>query len=486
MADDEAVTKPNPDSSSESPDLESTNSSVDASRPCASQTGYARRDFIMMPPEEKLRHFEGRAQNHEENQEFDACIQDLVRCVALTRLVFGEGHLKLAQVHVRLAKAYFQFKGWGLQAKEHLALARELLPFCSSISSCEVEKLEALLCLLSVHLTQGGSALLTDKYPFNEYVLHNLTEINIKAINNMNKPLTPLTLEEAESSFLEAEQVLEELHQLGDINQEEKIKTELEICNGLFRVYKRQNRPEEALHQCEKALHLLTDCGKPEKMCSVYRDMAAIEQDKGHVDQAIEHLTKAHAIAVSHSPEEVEGAHISHSLALIFSAATEPHHNDSAGRYFEQSLCAYKKSVGPQDPAFLAVQDDFCRFLLFSGQQERCVEIQKASLPSKRSTFGELSAEVAETLQLIGSVEMTEGRMKQAHRTMTKCLEILSLLYGHQHKKTKATQKAVDMLARAPEVVAERHQRKGRRKTKPQTSSVVPSSGDDGNSMSDS
>ncbi|XP_065813351.1 tetratricopeptide repeat protein 23 [Labrus bergylta] len=456
MADDEAVTKPNPYSSSESPDIESTNSSVDASPPCASQTGCARRDFIMMPPEEKLRHFEGRAQNHEENQEFDACIQDLVRCVALTRLVYGEGHLKLAQVHVRLAKAYFQFKGWGLQAKEHLALARELLPFCSSISSCEVEKLEALLCLLSVHLTQGGSALLT------------------------------ANLEEAESSFLEAEQVLEELHQLGDINQEEKIKTELEICNGLFRVYKRQNRPEEALHQCEKSLHFLKDCGKPEKMCSVYRDMAAIEQDKGHLDQAIEHLTKAHAIAVSHSPEEVEGAQISHSLALIFSAATEPHHNDSAGQYFEQSLCAYKKSVGPQDPAFLAVQDDFCRFLLFSGQQERCVEIQKASLPSKRSTFGELSAEVAETLQLIGSVEMTEGRMKQAHRTMTKCLEILSLLYGHQHKKTKATQKAVDMLARAPEVVAERHQRKGRRKTKPQTSSVVPSSGDDGNSMSDS
>nr|XP_020499202.1 tetratricopeptide repeat protein 23-like [Labrus bergylta] len=411
MADDEAVTKPNPYSSSESPDIESTNSSVDASPPCASQTGCARRDFIMMPPEEKLRHFEGRAQNHEQNQEFDACIQDVVRCVALTRLVYGEGHLKLAQVHVRLAKAYFQFKGWGLQAKEHLALARELL---------------------------------------------------------------------------EAEQVLEELHQLGDINQEEKIKTELEICNGLFRVYKRQNRPEEALHQCEKSLHFLKDCGKPEKMCSVYRDMAAIEQDKGHLDQAIEHLTKAHAIAVSHSPEEVEGAQISHSLALIFSAATEPHHNDSAGQYFEQSLCAYKKSVGPQDPAFLAVQDDFCRFLLFSGQQERCVEIQKASLPSKRSTFGELSAEVAETLQLIGSVEMTEGRMKQAHRTMTKCLEILSLLYGHQHKKTKATQKAVDMLARAPEVVAERHQRKGRRKTKPQTSSVVPSSGDDGNSMSDS
>lgn len=122
---------------------------------------------------------------------------------------------------------------------------------------------------------------------------------------------------------------------------------------------------------------------------------------------------------------------------------------------------------------------------VFSVPLQRCVEIQRASLASKRSTFGDLSAEVADTLQLIGSVEMTEGRMKQAHRTMTKCLEIQSLLYGPQHKKTRATQKAVDMLARAPEV-AERQQRQRRRKTKPHTFSLVPSSSNDGNSMSDS
>lgn len=458
MDDDHTETKTRPNSSespTESPEsLGSNNRTVNASPPCysdvmsPSQTGYAKKDFMMMAPEEKLKHFDSRAQAREDNQEFDGCIQDLVRCVALTRLVYGDGHVKLAQAHARLAKAYFQLKGWGPQAQEHSALARELLPFCSS------EKLEVLTCLLNIHLTQGGASLLT------------------------------ANLEDAESSFLEAEQVLEELHQRSGINQEEKIKTELEIYTGLSRVYRRQNRTEEALSQCEKSLQRLNDCGKQEKTCSVYRDMAAIEQDRGHLDRAIEHLSKAHAIAVSHSSEELEGAQISHSLALILSAAaSEPHHNDSAERYFEQSLSAYKNSAGPQDPAFLAAQDDFCRFLLLNGQQERCVEIQRASLATKRSTFGDLSAEVADTLQLIGSVEMSEGRMKQAHRTMTKCVEIQCLLYGPQHKKTKATQKAVDMLARAPEV-AERQQRQGTRKTKRHTLSA--SCGLDGNSMSDS
>ncbi|XP_069019647.1 tetratricopeptide repeat protein 23 isoform X2 [Embiotoca jacksoni] len=501
-----------------------------------SQTGCAKKEFMMMPPEEKLKHFDSRAQASEDNQEYDACIQDLVRCVALTRLVYGEGHLKLAQAHARMAKAYFQFKGWGLQAQKHLTLARELLSFCSSIS-CRGDKLEALACLLSVHLTQGGASLLTDN------------------------------LKEVESSFLEAEQMLEELHQHNVINQEVKIKTQLDIYSGLCRVYTRQNRPEEALSQCEKSLQLLKDCNKPEKTCSVYRDMAAIEQDTGHLDRAIEHLSKAHAIAMSHSPKKLEGAQISHSLALMLSAAAEPHHNDSAGHYFEQSLSAYKSSVGPQDPAFLAAQDDFCRFLLMKGQQEvththkqtffnqtliskpchifasvvlkpslqifithtcffsreqhhgntssqsvilywfippgmlstdgkrgftyfcvmlqKFVEIQRASLDSKRSAFGDLSPEVADTLQLIGSVEMAESRMNQAHRTMTKCLKIQILLNGPQHKKTKAIQQAVDMLARAPEV-AERLQRQGRRKTKPHTFLGVSSSGNDENCMSDS
>ncbi|XP_047451875.1 tetratricopeptide repeat protein 23 [Mugil cephalus] len=462
MENDKPVRKTRPKSSestNESP--ESTGSTdrgaADVFPDCGSDspslTGCAKREFMMMPPEDKLSYFDRRAQTNQDNQEFDACIQDLVRCVALTRLVYGVGHLKLAQAYARLAKAYFQFKGWGLQAQEHSAQARELLPFCPSMSSCRDDKLEVLTCLLSVHLTQGGASLLTDN------------------------------LEVSESSFLEAEHVLEELHKHSVIGEDENIRTQLEISTGLCRVYKRQNRPEEALSQCDKSVRLLNDCNNPEKTCCFYKDMAAIEQSRGHLDRAIEHLSKAHAIAVSHSTEELERAQISHSLALILSAAAEPHHNASAGRYFEQSLSEYRNSVGPQSPAFLSAQDDFCRFLLMNGQQEKCVQIQRASLDSKRSVFGDLSSEVADTLQLVGSVEMTQGRMNQAHGTMTKCLKIQNLLHGPQHKKTKSVQKAVDMLARAPEV-AERLQRKSTRRTKPFPD--VPSSGNDENYMSDS
>lgn len=450
MEDDQAEIKERGRSSeSSTASLESTESTnrggqnTDVRRP--TEVKYDTTEFLMLPPEEKLKHYNCRAQAYEDDQEYDACIQDLVRCVALTRLVYGEKDVQLAQAHARLARAYFQLKGWGPQALQHVAVAKELLIFRSSVSACsEGEKLEALRCHLSVHLTQGGASLLIDK------------------------------LEEAESSYLEAEKVLKKLYQHGVMSLEERTTTQLEIANGLCRVYMKQNQPEEALGQCEKSLALLKDCNKLE-MCAVYKDMATIEQNRNHLDRAIDYLSMAHTIAMSHSPEGLEGAQISHSLAMMLSATQDQHHNESAGHYFEQSLRAYGNCAPPNDPAFLAAQDDYCRYLLINGQQEKCVEIQRASLESKRSTFGDLSSELAETLQLIGSVEMTEGRMSQAHRTMKECLDIQRLLYGPQHKKTKAVQKAVEMLARAPEVYA-KQQKPNRRKKKKDTFPVPSNS----------
>lgn len=63
-----------------------------------------------------------------------------------------------------------------------------------------------------------------------------------------------------------------------------------------------------------------------------------------------------------------------------------------------------------------------CQLPAFCVLFQTCEEIQRASLATKRSAFGDLSTEVADTLQLIGSLEMSEGRAKLAHRTMTKVI----------------------------------------------------------------
>ncbi|KAG7473251.1 hypothetical protein MATL_G00093650 [Megalops atlanticus] len=122
---------------------------------------------VMMSPGEKLAVCENQAQTYAENQQFDAAIQELVRCLALVRLVHGDGHLKLAQAHAKLAQSYLQFKGWAAQAQEHSARALDVLLLCTprSPEEEEEEKADTLRCLLSIHHTQGQSALLLGKYP---------------------------------------------------------------------------------------------------------------------------------------------------------------------------------------------------------------------------------------------------------------------------------------------------------------------------------
>lgn len=58
-------------------------------------------------------------------------------------------------------------------------------------------------------------------------------------------------------------------------------------------MYQRQGRPKEALSQCERALELIEGCDNIQYACTVYKDMATIEQTQGQLDQAIEHLAKA-------------------------------------------------------------------------------------------------------------------------------------------------------------------------------------------------
>lgn len=43
---------------------------------------------------------------------------------------------------------------------------------------------------------------------------------------------------------------------------------------------------------------------------------------------------------------------------------------DSAARFFEESISAYRSALGPQDTLTLSARDDFSHFLLLTGQQE--------------------------------------------------------------------------------------------------------------------
>lgn len=72
--------------------------------------------------------------------------------------------------------------------------------------------------------------------------------------------------------------------------------------------------------------------------------------------------------------------------------------------------------------------------------------------------FGDLSPEVAETYRLLSGADLAQGNHSGAHKKLKKCLQIQTLLYGPQDKRTLATQQSMDVLFKAPEMAGKPRQ----------------------------
>lgn len=66
---------------------------------------------LFQPPREKLRLCEEKARACSSSQEYKQAVRELVRCLALTRICYGDSHWKLAEAHINLAQGYLQLKG---------------------------------------------------------------------------------------------------------------------------------------------------------------------------------------------------------------------------------------------------------------------------------------------------------------------------------------------------------------------------------------
>nr|XP_006007225.1 PREDICTED: tetratricopeptide repeat protein 23-like isoform X1 [Latimeria chalumnae] len=201
--------------------------------------------------------------------------------------------------------------------------------------------------------------------------------------------------------------------------------------------------------------------------------MATAEQVQGDHESAIQHLLQAHSILLSKDPSREETAEIAHSLAQAYAASKKEGVNGVIEKYYEDSVSGYKEVLGLENSKCLAVLDDYCQFLILIGKHKQAAVLLLDSLESKKSTFGELSAEVAETYRLLGGIELAQGDQKRAHHKLKKCLEIQILLYGSQHAKTRASQQTLDLLSKSLEVVG-KERKSDTLRERPPFCAVVP------------
>ncbi|KAK7822140.1 hypothetical protein U0070_000704 [Myodes glareolus] len=152
---------------------------------------------LFQPPREKLHLCEEKAKSFLSNREYQQAIQELVRCVALTRICYGSSHWKLAEAYVNLAQGYLQLKGMSLQAKQHAEKAKEILAI--SMESPYHDNTEVFKCSIELFYTTGRALLALQKF------------------------------KEAMENLLKAERLSKEMLQCGNIVKEEWVEIQARI-----------------------------------------------------------------------------------------------------------------------------------------------------------------------------------------------------------------------------------------------------------------
>ncbi|XP_004483950.1 tetratricopeptide repeat protein 23 isoform X2 [Dasypus novemcinctus] len=333
---------------------------------------------LFQPPREKLHLCEEKAKNYSSRHEYKQAVHELVRCVALTRICYGDSHWKLAEAYVTLAQGYLRMKGLSLQAKQHAEKAREILT--NAVIPSSNDNTDVFKCSVELFHTLG------------------------RALTTLQK------FKEASQNLTKAERLSKELLQCGRIIKEEWMEIQAQIKLSFAQLCQGQKKSKEALPYYQEALEL-TEISKGEKSLDcvpILRELAGVEQVLGFHDSSINHFLQAHFVVLGKNPSQEEVADSAHCIARAAVASRRPEHCDVAEQYFQESLAKLKDAEGMGRAKFLSIQDEFCHFLKMTGQEE--------------------------------------------------CLQIQTLLYGPQDKRTLATQQAVDVLSKPPEMVAKPRQ----------------------------
>uniref|UniRef100_A0A8C0JAB9 Tetratricopeptide repeat domain 23 n=1 Tax=Chelonoidis abingdonii TaxID=106734 RepID=A0A8C0JAB9_CHEAB len=324
-----------------------------------------------------------------------------MRCIALSRICYGDHHWKMAEAHVNLAQGYLQFKGFSLQAQQHAEKVKEILLASSPIPSSDSEqRMDILKCSVATFHTLRRSLTALHKYSFSR-------------------------------NLIKTQELLEELLQ-NDHMPQDKWYVWILLLKTFFK-NPCQKRSEDAILCYQKALsYIERSKGEINLECiPVHKKMAGVAQVLGDHATAIQHLVKVKKVSVSfklncflvYFPSSGEAAETAHLVAQAAVASKQSEHKgECLLKYFQESMNAFKEAEGLESAKCLGAVDDFCQFLIATGQQEVLI-LRTHTNKAKISLFGYLSLEVAETYWLLGGTELAQGHTHLAYKKLKKVLK---------------------------------------------------------------
>uniref|UniRef100_A0A8I5YQ77 Tetratricopeptide repeat domain 23 like n=1 Tax=Pongo abelii TaxID=9601 RepID=A0A8I5YQ77_PONAB len=273
--------------------------------------------------------------------------KELIRCVILSRIIFGDHHWKCARALANLAYGYLTLRGLPVQAKKHAASAKNTLLTWKANMTSDKEKEEILEALVKLYYTLGVAWLLQNR--------------GREAYFNLKK----------------AERNMKELKELYKGGVCELQVSENDLTLALGRASLAIHRLNLALAYFEKAIGdvIAAKGDSTSDLISLYEEAAQIEQLRRNHNQAIQYLQQAHSVCVSLFTEvSPKTAETSALLAKAYAVSGEAQHRDAVEIYFIKSINAYRATLGLEDFETLSTTEEFCKWLVQNGEKQMSLE----------------------------------------------------------------------------------------------------------------
>ncbi|XP_066474264.1 tetratricopeptide repeat protein 23-like [Tiliqua scincoides] len=382
---------------------------------------------LFATPETKLMQALKRAERFAEEKEAHKAQRELIQCTALTRIIYGNRHWKLAQALANLAHSYLVLQGLPVQTMQHANSAKCIIfSGGSTPPASSEERREILSTLVTIYYSLG--------------VAH-LKQKNSK---------------KSYCSLRKAKSIMEELQELDWSRTPELKVSEKDLNAALGRACLQQNKMELAIRHFKKAINAVisSEGEMAPELINLYKKIAQTEQVKKNNEKSIEYLLHAYSIALAvHKKSSTEAASIALLLGKAYAATGEEQYSEVAETYFSESLAAYKVALGMDHPLTIDALKDFSKWLICAGKREHAYNLLKESFQLHLDPCSDFNEKAAERFYIMGCICLSEGKMKEAYQLFSKCVQIQVIVYGSQYRKTKDIQKLLDVLKKSPAVL---------------------------------
>ncbi|KAG8456737.1 hypothetical protein GDO86_002500, partial [Hymenochirus boettgeri] len=287
-------------------------------------------------------------------QQCHKAYQELIRCVALSRIVYGDRHWRLAQAFANLGYCYIILKDLPAQAKQHAESAKNILLQGVDMSKSVVEKREIMETLVTIYYTLG---------------------------------MAHLMQKNSKESYISLQKVEKMIDGLEDVQERKAITTKIsekDIALALGRACLQQNKPSSAVNYFQQVRDsIISSKGdSSSELISIYQEMAKAEHARKKPDSAIEHLLQAHSISqANYKNLSIEAAQTGLQLAKAYALSG---YTDTADKFFTESLQACQTVLGPDDSRTLTAVVEFGKWLV-QIDNKQCLDIQAVVYGSQHS-----------------------------------------------------------------------------------------------------